>query len=319
MVEVVENNGKKFVRIDPDDIDVSNMTLAHKVGDVVAAQVKKGRVKVVTQHNGEVETINYAGVGDWLVYDVGASSKREVIDILLESEKQAMTRDGFAFLYAPIEGDIALSAQDILRLTQDLVMDNDDNPEFIDSSFINNLKKYRYVGRNIFAARVPFNFVIRTPLGGDQLIEKGGIIVYDNNITQTKRREIYGIEGAHNRQPGQFEKTYALANATAQGSSTKVSPDGSRTIADTFQIVIKADRSPIAGIQFNNVDLSKAYVRASKELPKWLNKFLPNEEKNKISEDHKGSNKEPKKVNPGMGSHADNAKSKLFSAFDKLR
>lgn len=279
-VEVIKHQGAKFVRINLDSIDISKMTLVHKVTDVVAAQVTNGKVKVVTRHGKEIETINYASAGDWVVYDIASSDFKNIIDKLLNSEKSCITKANFLYLYRKSDKEISLSTENIISLIQDLLMDNDDNKEF-DSSFLKNLKRYKYIGKPVYASYVPFNFVLRAPWGEDQFIKRGGFVIYDTNLERqeslgafSNERErlkhieesryscFYGMEGSHNRVPGLFEKTYGVG-------------DDKKVVADTFKLVISCDRSPIAGIQFNNVDLAKAYDRAGKELPEFLKRFLP--------------------------------------------
>jgi hypothetical protein len=205
-----------------------------------------------------------------------------MIDKLLNCERTSITKENFAYLYQPVDQDLGLKGEDELRLIQELIMDNDDNKEF-DSSFIHKLKRYKYIGKPVYAGYVPFNFVLRAPWMEDQFIKRGGLVIYDTNFERQRvhknfdtdqgrkdyEREhglgpnIFGIEGAKDRVPGIFEKTYSLA----PGSEKTV-------IADTFKMAIQADRSPIAGIQFNNRDLAHAYERAGKHIPGFLQKFL---------------------------------------------
>ncbi len=278
--EVITHQGKKYVRINPDDIDVSKMTLVQKVTDVVAAQVKGGKVKVITKHGKEIETINYANAGDWVVYDIGSSDFKKIHQKILYSEKSAISKDNFSYLYKLASSDLGLTMHDVTLIIQDLLMDNDDNREF-DGGFLNELKRYQYIGKPVYAGYVPFNFLIRTPWGEDQFIKRGGLVIYDTNYERQlakmptdsaaknkldveRSQVIYGMDGAKNRVPGEFEKTYSIAPSADK-----------KVIADTFKIAIKADRSPIAGIQFNNIDLAKAYDRANKRMPEFLERFLP--------------------------------------------
>jgi hypothetical protein len=277
--EVITHQGRKYVRINPNDIDVSKMTLVQKVTDVVAAQVKQGRVKVVTKHGKDIETINYAVEGDWVVYDIGESDFKKMHQKILNSSKSAISKDNFSYLYKLVTSDLGLNGYDITLIIQDLLMDNDDNREF-DGGFLNGLKRYQYIGKPVYAGYVPFNFCVRTPWGEDQFIKRGGLVIYDtnyerqlaknpgasarSNLEAERTQVIYGIEGAKDRVAGEFEKTYSIAPTADK-----------KVIADTFKIAIKADRSPIAGIQFNNIDLAKAYDRANKKMPDWLERFLP--------------------------------------------
>ncbi len=278
--EIVKHDGAKYVRINPDDIDISNMTLVRKVTDVVAAQVKKGTVKVVTRHGKQVETINYAKTGDWLVYDIGASDFKGMLDKLLNCEKSVITKENFYYLYQVSDEMITLGSEAQIKLIGDLLADNFESAEF-DGSFVNDLKRYKYIGKPVYAGYVPFNFVLRAPWGEDQFLKRGGLVIYDSNYerhrshkvfeTEAGRKDFqkereglfYAIEGAKSRVPGIFEKTYSIAPGTT-----------GTIIADTFKMAIMADRSPIAGIQFNNRDLAKAYDMAGKNLPDFLKKFL---------------------------------------------
>ncbi len=264
--EVVTHQGDKFVRIDPEDIDLNSMTEVQKVTDVIAGQVIKGDVKVVTKRGNKVETINHAKVGDWVVYNTGSSNLLTIPDKLLASEKKTISKTNFPYLYRADGEILSISPEDIIRLTQDIILDNIDNAEFSDTTFLHNLRKYKYVGKSVYAYHVPFNFVIRAPWGSDQFIKRGGHLIYDPNISDSENKEIYGIEGAHDRLPGEFEKTFALT----PGGKTK----NKQIIADTFKLAIRCDRSPIAGIQYNNRDLAFAYERAHKKMPHFLEKFL---------------------------------------------
>lgn len=261
-LEVVSHQGAKYVRLNPNDVSLNKMTAVEKIGDVVAAQVAKGSVKVITKQGKEIETINFANEGDWVVYDIGSSDFKKLFQKLLYGERRSISKENFPVLYRRVEGEVELYAEDQFKVMQDIVIDNSDNAGFVDASFVKNLKYYRYVGKQVYAAVVPYNFVILAPWGKDQFIKKGGMIIYDPNIQAEKGREIYGIDGARNRVPGVFEKTFSVA-----GGSHKV-------IADTFKEAIRADRSPIAGIQYDNIDLAKAYDRAGKNIPGFLQKFL---------------------------------------------
>jgi hypothetical protein len=264
-MDAVEHNGEKFVRLDTAHINLSGMTKVHKVTEVVAAPVSKGKVKVITRHNNIIETINYANSGDFVVYEIGTVDTPKIAEALIYCDRKVISKVNFNHLYSlSDEQPIALSAEEALKITQELVLDNQDNKDFVDSNFLYNLKKYKYVGKAVYAASVPFNFVVKAPWGNDQFIRRGGMIIYDTNIGS--EAEIYGIEGAHDRVAGEFEKTFTLVTSSA-GNKNKV-------IADTFKMALKADRSPISGIQFNNIDLAKAYDRAGKKLPHFLDKFL---------------------------------------------
>lgn len=264
-MEIIEHNGDKFVRLDTAHINLASMTKVQKISEVVAAPVNRGKVKVITRHKDVVETINYAQTGDFVVYEIGTIETSKIAEALVYCDKKVISKTNFNYLYTAIEEKpIALSAEEVLKITQELVLDNQDNKEFIDSNFLHNLKRYKYIGKAVYAASVPFNFVVKAPWGHDQFIKRGGMIIYDTNISNDP--EIYGIEGAHDRIVGEFEKTFTLVTSSA-GNKNKV-------IADKFKMALKADRSPISGIQFNNIDLAKAYDRAGKKLPHFLTKFL---------------------------------------------
>lgn len=278
-MEIVEHQGKKYVRIRPEDVDISKMTMVKKISEVVAGQVLKGVVKIITKHGDEIETINYAREGDWVVYNIGSSDFPRMMDKLLNCDRKAITKGNFSYLYQLVDPNIGISADDSLRLINELVLDNMDNDKFTDTSFVNNLKLYRYIGKAVYGAHVPFNFVVSAPWGEDQFIRRGGILIYDANVNsewgKELMRSLYGIEGARNRVAGEFEKTYSIVDkGHALGGTDRVV--GGQVIADTFKIAIRCDRSPIAGIQFNNVDLAMAYDKAGKRMPEFLQKFLPN-------------------------------------------
>jgi hypothetical protein len=264
-MEIIEHNGDKFVWLDTAHINLSAMTKVQKISEVVAAPVAKGRVKVITRHKDIIETINYANSGDFVVYEIGTVETSKIAEALVYCDRKVISKVNFNYLYTATDNNpIHLEADEIIKITQDLILDNQNNKDFVDSNFLHNLKKYKYIGKAVYASSVPFNFVVKAPWGQNQFIKRGGMIIYDTNISNEP--EIYGIEGAHDRVAGEFEKTFTIVTSSA-GNQNKV-------IADTFKMALKADRSPISGIQFNNIDLAKAYDRAGKKLPHFLKKFL---------------------------------------------
>lgn len=262
-VEIVEYEGEKYVRINPDDIDLNEMTLVQKVTDVVAFRVTSGRVRVITMKGGDVETKNYAEVGDYIVYNIGVSDESSLSDKMLDCDKKVIKANDFNKLYSSSGSKVELSSDALSAIIDDLKEDNSDNSDFSDYNFVEDAEQHEYIGRAIFVARVPFNFVISAPWGKEQYIKAGGYITFNPNTSIEGAKDIYGTEGAHDREAGQLEKTYKLADDQRKG-----------VISDTFKMVLKADKSPIAGIQFNMVDLAKAYERAGKEISDMLEKYL---------------------------------------------
>jgi hypothetical protein len=258
----VKYEGREFIRIDPSDIDLDKMEAVQKLTKIYAFKVTSGKVKVVCDHVGFAESFSVAETGDYILYNIGeADSDYPLAERLLMCEKKVLSEEKFFKLYSPKGRQVGLDKRTSEIIYKDLQSDNEDNSDFSDFNFIDDLTEHEYSGRAVYAARVPFDFVLKAPWGEDQYIRRGGVIIYNPHTSKEKELDIYGIEGSRNRKPGQFEKTYKLA--TDKG-----------LIVDTFKMVLKADRSPLPGIQFNNLDLARAYERADKQLQGSLAKYM---------------------------------------------
>lgn len=267
-LEVIEFEGEKYLRIDPENINISEMTLVQKVTDVIAFRVTSGKVKIVTRHYDVVETENYAEPSDFIVYNIGAVPEGSLSERMRICDKKVIKSEDFHKLYSEHGEQVELSEEDINSILGELQEDNEDNSDFTDFNFVSEAYRYEYIGKPVSVARVPFNFVIHAPWGSDQYIKAGGYVIFNPNTTKEEIRDIYGAEGAHNREGGQLEKTYKIAEDTRKG-----------VINDTFKMVIKADKSPIAGIQFNMPDLARAYDRVGKELTANLERYIDIEQR----------------------------------------
>lgn len=255
--EKVSHGNAIYHRIDPEMIDIARMTKVQKLGDVIAIQVKTGKVKVVTRTGFNEETINYAEAGDWIVYNIGASALLTTTEVMLGCSKKIIKGENFHKLYSEKGENIILSDAERRIILADILSDNSDNSDFTDYTFVSTIEKHVYIGKPVFVCKVPFNFVIRAPWGTDQFIKAGGMIIHNINTSHGSHKDIYGVEGAHKGVSGEFEKTYKLADDKRKG-----------VIVDTFQVALRCDRSPIAGIQFTNRDMQRAYERIGKDCPR---------------------------------------------------
>lgn len=239
LTEIVEHNGEKYHRIDPDTIDLAKMTQIRKVTGIWAYQVVEGEeVEVVTRSGGNEETTNTAHAGDWVVYNIGNSFGNTIEERMKNADMKVISDWAFKKLYR-LKKDSDYSDYDSIRGSE-----------------------YEYAGKSIYAARVPFNFFIHAPWGCDQFIKKGGYIIYNTNTSSEEKKDIYGTAGEKDGHSGQLSNTYTI-----------VGDGNEERIRDVYKHVIMADRSPISGIQFNSVDLQKAYARIGIETKKWEHKF----------------------------------------------
>jgi hypothetical protein len=255
-IEEVEHNGEIYYRIDPDTVDVTKMTPVQKVTPVLAFQVKQGRIRIITDHNGDTETINFAEVGDWVVFNLATSDFHEMSQKLLYCKKKVIKQEDFHKLYSAEEYQVKLSPTDKAILHDVIKKMNEDNSDFSDYNFVEETTEHKYTGKTVFVCRVSFNFVIKASWGFDQFVKTGGMIVFNPNTSTEVKRDIYGIDGAKNRQSGDFEKNYQLKSDDNQKKGV---------IDDTFKNVIKSDKSPIAGIQTTMPLLQKAFERIGKK------------------------------------------------------
>lgn len=262
-IDYIEHQGDFYLKIDTSEIDISNMTKVQKVTDIVAFKVLSGKVKVVTRHYNVVETENWAEVGDYIVYNIGAVPEGTMIDRMKICDKKVIKSDDFFNLYSNHGSQVSFSEEDLLVLLTEMKEDNEDNSDFTDFNFVSEAYRHEYIGMPVSVARVPFNFVIEAPWGNRQYIKAGGYLIFNPNTSKEHMLDIYGTEGAKNRVGGELEKTYKIAEDERTG-----------VINDTFKMVIKADKSPIAGIQFNMVDLAKAYERVGKKMSAMLEDYL---------------------------------------------
>jgi len=255
MTEIVEHNGEKYHRIDPNDIDLSQMTPVKKVTGVWALQLKSGEeMQVETKSGGNVETVNTAREGDWLIYNIGNSFGNTLEEKIKNSDVKVISDEAFKKLYR--------------------VKKTEDESDYSDYEDTLQGAEYEYSGKEIYAARVPFNFFIRAPWGADQFIKKGGYLIYNTNTSTSEKKDIYGTAGMLHGIAGQMENTYALASDLSKlGVAEQQKQVNDKKMRDLYHHVLAADRSPIAGIQFNSVDLQRAYERLGIETKKWEHKF----------------------------------------------
>lgn len=239
-IETIEHQGELYYRIDPETINYDAMTRVQKVTNVFAWQVPEDKtIEITTQNDEIIETTNTAYSGDWIVYNIG-NAEGSLQERLEHADAKVITHESFKKLYAPSDENDGTNFTDYNVITQ-----HGEQEGHI----------YHYIGKAIYAARAPFNFVIRAPWNKDQFIKKGGYIIYNTNTSNDRRKDVYGTAGGNNRKAGQMENTY-----------TMVGDGDDRCIRDVYKYVIMADRSPIAGIQFNMKDLERAYDMIGKTL-----------------------------------------------------
>lgn len=99
---------------------------------------------------------------------------------------------------------------------------------------------------------MPHNTVIETPDGHKIWLRKKDVLVHSPAISQALNMpQFTRMSGADGRKPGMFEEAFKLA-------------EQQETLAKQRKHLIGADRSPIAGLQFNQRDLERAYDRIGK-------------------------------------------------------
>ena len=286
-VECIERNDQLYFRIDPENIDLSKMVQVQKGTDVVAMQVIHGEVKVTSRYNDEDYTVTRtASNGDYIVFNIGASDHQELIDKITDCEHKVLSQEEFEHLYTLSGSELELSSVEMDMLIASLKADNIDNPN-LNRSFFRDHKRHAYIGKMVYAAMVNFNFVLRAPWGEDQYIKKGGIVIYNPHSAKNKGKDIYALGGVKEGKPGQFEKTYKLSSAEGKERGL---------ISDSFKTLIKCDRSPVVGIQFNNIQVAEAFDKIGKAVPAALKKYLdPNhakDPKNRPKHERSNSHKE---------------------------
>ncbi len=253
MIETREHNGKTFQHIDPATIDLTKMTEIQKVTSVWAYQLKAGeKLEVETKSGGIIETTNTAYEGDWVVYNIGNSFGDSLKERIANADMKVITDEAFHRLY---------------RIRPDSDGDGSSYADYEDTKG----QEYSYTGKSIYVARVPFNFFIRAPWGEDQFIEEGGYIVYNTNTSHSGHPDIYGTAGAQGGVPDQLENTYMLVK-DLKNVDKRQKQVNEKTMRDLYRHVIACDRSPIAGIQFNAVDLQRAHERIGQQTEKWEHK-----------------------------------------------
>lgn len=283
-VECVEKNGEVYFRINPEDIDLTKMAQVQKGTDVIAIQVKEGEVKVTTHHNdADYSVTKTAHAGDYIVFNIGASDEEKLIDKIEDCDKKILSLEEFEHLYSSAGEGVEFSSIEMEMLMASLTADSLDNPN-LNRSFFRDPMRHAYIGKMVYAAMVNFNFILRAPWGSDQFIKKGGVIIYNPNSSKNNGKDIYAMGGVKEGRAGQFEKTYKLAEG--EGKSRGL-------ITDTFKNIIKCDRSPVVGIQFNNIQVAEAFDKIGKAVPANLRKYL--DPKEAVSEVNKPkSQKQPK-------------------------
>jgi hypothetical protein len=255
-LEQINHDGEIFYRIDPETVDLSKMDQAQKLTDIFAFQVPDGHEQdVITESCGIDETINHANAGDWIVFNIGNSAGESLQEKLSDADMKVIREEDFPKLY-----------KEKTDINEDDSNYGDYDRIFQGAAF-QNVAIYHYIGKPVFVARVPFNFAIRAPWGRDQFIRAGGFMVYNPNTSHQGHHDIYGTQGAHHRKAGQFEKTYSKIGEDTDPME-KID-----TIEEVYKNVIKADRSPISGIQFNMSDLARAYERIGRELTHDMDKY----------------------------------------------
>lgn len=183
MTQLVEHNGKQYVRIDASDIDFSRAEKAQKLTDVYAIQVKQGTQQIITRLGEHVETVKTAKAGDWIVFNIGNVNPKSIPGYdSMTPEEQVLACAERAEAYVPPAGSF-------------------DNSYTLGDA----VGKGRYAktcSDPRIAVTIPFNFVINAPWGEDMFVRAGGVII-NNGPNDT-----YGIEKEA------FASTYGAPGAT---------------------------------------------------------------------------------------------------------
>jgi len=189
MVELVERDGSKYVRVEPKDIDFSGAEKAQKLTDVYAVQVKVGTREVITRLGEHVETVNTAKEGDWIVFNIGNVKPKSIPGYAdMSPDEQILARAEKAEAYVPPKGSFEASNTIVSPVGEGFLAKASSDPRI--------------------AVTVPFDFVINAPWGEDQFVKAGGVII-NNGPTDS-----YGIE------KGAMENTYGLPGASKPFAET---------------------------------------------------------------------------------------------------
>ena len=231
MIETVNHNGKLYYRINPKNIDLDAMQEVRKVADVYAYQVKEGgRIRIKPRNE---DHYRLAQPGDWIVYNIGNGVGETLQERMETCDVKILPEETFERLYARKESD---------------------DSDYSDFSTIDGGHLFTYTGRSVYAARVPFNFVIHSPWGEDQYVEAGGYLIYNKSTSTPEVMDVYGIAGSHHRKPGQLEKTYTI-----------IGDGNEKPIYEVYKHCIMSDRTPLPGVQFTPTQMKEAYARIGRD------------------------------------------------------
>jgi hypothetical protein len=198
MVELVDHDGGKYVRIDPKDIDFSSADKAQKITDVYAVQVTDDNQQVITRLGEHVETVRTAQKGDWIVFNIGNVKPSKISGYAgMSEEEQMLARAERAEAYVPPKGSFEASYHIVKDVGKGVFAKTSSDPRI--------------------AVTIPFNFVVLAPWGSDQFVRAGGVII-NNGPT-----DIYGVDKEA------FENTYGTPGATTPFSDSHAAQILART------------------------------------------------------------------------------------------
>ncbi|MBI1328223.1 MAG: hypothetical protein GC136_11385 [Alphaproteobacteria bacterium] len=198
MVELVEHDGGKYVRIDPNNVDFSSAEKAQKLADVYAIQVKEGTREVVTRLGEHVETVNTAKEGDWIVFNIGNVKPKDIPGYAdMSPTEQILARAERAEAYVPPKGSFEASNTIVSPVGEGFLAKASSEPRK--------------------SVTVPFDFVIKAPWGEDQFVKAGGVIVHNGPT------DVYGID------KGALENTYGAPGASQPFAETHAAQILART------------------------------------------------------------------------------------------
>lgn len=263
-IGVVERNDKRYYQIKLQDINTKGFTEVQRIKDVVAFTVESGSLRYDTDN----DSSRYLDKKHYIVCYIAKVDYESLTRRILESPKYLMSAIEFETIFNSEKTPVKFNFEEMLNVKNHFQKLNSSNQNY-NEEFIENCYRYTIFGKKTFAAKINFNAVIILKNGEELFVNKGGAVLHnpDDNLPEEEKFKV--MEGAVEGKMGQFEQNYGVpkSDEIADGKAKG-------TISDTFKNVIKSDRSPVAGIQFNNIQVAKAFEKIGKEVPKLLERYL---------------------------------------------
>lgn len=278
--QYVEHNGEKYVRIEKEHLDFTAMTRLYQVQNILVIKIHKDNLDLSAIQKKFPAKFNCGKPvqkGDILAITLNNehnikhfSEKIENIELLSEklfvekyynpnstnkkNNKNSLSSDEQYIIYKTFEEFLSNGNK----------ANNSDGDEsegdFTDYNFISSSTKVTFCPKEILAGRIPYNFVMTNSYGQDQFVAGGGYIIKG---VDKEAELLYAIEAGKDKSMGDIEKNYSVDADLKDGT----------TLQDTFKMAIKADKSPIAGMQYNSRDMARAYEQAGKKLLDYMEKY----------------------------------------------